>query len=186
MPVPRLSREEVAELVRIGERETGLTFAAAVVSLIEEIAQGSPYFVRLACYHSSLIALSHGRLNVVAADVSEGLEQMVAEAAARLPHRALQRVNRLRTDEPLLAIVVDLAGTPSGWFSVPDIYERTADPALHDAVQAYIGTQLIPAGLMEEEISEGETRFRFVDESLQSFFWIALARDKMSNASPAA
>lgn len=181
LPLPKLVPTEVREIIRLGEDACGITFDAEVIALINDLAHGSPYLVRLICYHSSLTALEHGRTNVLRADIGEGLEQMVQEAAARLPIGALQRANRLdwRGHSELLTHVVHLAGTPSGWFSALDIAEEASnlpDPA---AVERFIREELIPLHLMEEEGAAAEARYRFVDEGLQSFLWITLARSRL-------
>jgi hypothetical protein len=182
LPLPRLEHSEVAQIVEIGERASGLKFDEQVVALINDLSNGSPYLVRLVCYHSSLIALDHGRMAVLRPDVRDGLDQMVDEAAARLSHGALQRAGKLdwAGDVALLETVTHLAGTPSGWFSALDIAEQVRDPNECVGVERFIRNELIPMSLMEEEGSGVESRYRFVDEGLQSFLWITLARNRMA------
>jgi hypothetical protein len=181
LPLPKLSHEEVEEIINLGERASSLQFAPEVVPLIERIAEGSPYLVRLACYHSSLIALESGRMNVLPTDFRDGLNHMVRESAARLSHEALQRSQRLNwvRDEACLDAVAHLAAMPSGWFSILDISEQVG-PAECDNLEAFIRKELIPAGLMLEEEGPRGSRYRFVDEGLQSYLWISLARNRMA------
>jgi hypothetical protein len=181
VPLPKLTPSEMGEIITRGERGSGVAFDAEVVPLIFELSQGSPYLVRLLCYHSSLVALAGGRMQVLRGDVRDGLDHMVDEAAARLAHDTLQRVGKLSwaRDESLLATVVRLAGTPSGWFSALDIAEQVRDPNECIGVERFIRHELIPIGLMQEEGSGADTRYRLIDEGLQSFLWMILARGRL-------
>ena len=181
LPLPKLSENEVSEIVRHGENASGISFDASIVEVINELAQGSPYLVRLVCYHSSLAALSAGRMAVLREDVQEGLDLMVEEAAARLPLTALQsarRIDLVRHAE-LMNCAVHVAGTPSGWFSASDIADEVKDAGATSRIEAFIRDELIPIKLMIQEESGAEARFRFVDEGLQSFLWISLARNRL-------
>lgn len=182
LPLPKLDETEVGEIIRLGEEASGLRFGEDIVAEINILSQGSPYLVRLACYHSSLMALAANRMQIQQQDVSEGLDHMVEEAAARLAHDTLQRVGKLNweRDDPLLETVVHLAGTPSGWFSALDVAEQVRDPNDCVSVERFIRNDLTPMGLMQEEGSGADSRYRFVDEGLQSFLWITLARNRMA------
>lgn len=183
LPLPKLNHNEVSEIIRRGEQASGLEFDGDIVSLIHDLSQGSPYLVRLVCYHASLIALGLGRMKVLRSDVREGLDHMVDEAAARLPVDALQRTAAI--DWPrqgrLLAMVVHMAGTPSGWFSGLDITEQAESPEAAKQIDAFLHDELIPMRLIEQEGTGAEARYRFVDEGLQSFLWITFARSRMVN-----
>jgi hypothetical protein len=182
LPLPKLVRAEVSEIIKRGEEASGIAFDPDIVSLVDDLSQGSPYLVRLVCYHSSLTALEQGRTKVLREDIRNGLDQMVDEAAARLPVGALQRAGRIdwAAHGELLAAVVHLAGTPSGWFSALDIAEQAPGGVEPAAVERYIGDELIPMKLMQQEGAGAESRYRFVDEGLQGFLWITLARNRLA------
>ncbi len=181
LPLPKLTEAEVSEIIRHGEQASGIRFDADIVGMINDLSQGSPYLVRLVCYHSSLAALSAGRMEVLIEDVREGLDLMVEEAAARLPIAALQSSRRidLARHAELLGCTVHLAGTPSGWFSAPDIVDEVKNPETVARIENFISDELIPVRLMLREGSGPEARYRFVDEGLQSFLWISLARNRL-------
>ena len=181
VPLPKLTETEVAQIIRHGEGASGIRFAADIIDIIYDLSQGSPYLVRLVCYHSSLAALSEGRMDVQLADIREGLDLMVEEAATRLPIAALQSARKidLKHQNELLGWTVHLAGTPSGWFSTPDIVDEVSDPQTVSLIERFIREELIPIRLMVQEGSGSDARYRFVDEGLQSFLWISLARNRL-------
>lgn len=181
VPLPKLSRSEVVEIIKRGEEASGIHFTRNIIGIVNELSQGSPYLVRLICYHSSLAALAAGRMKVLQQDVQEGLDLMVEEAAARLPLPALQSARRIDIARhfDLLSRAVHLAGTPSGWFSTPDILDEAGSPEAAARIEAFIHDELIPMRLMLQEGSGADARYRFVDEGLQSFLWISLARHRL-------
>jgi len=187
LPLPKLSKAEVVEIIKRGEEASGIHFTRNMIGIIDELSQGSPYLVRLVCYHSSLAALSAGRMKVLRQDVQEGLDLMVEEAAARLPIAALQSARRidLERHEELVGRAVHLAGTPSGWFSARDIHDTAANAEDAARIEAFIRDELIPIRLMIQEGSGRDARYRFVDEGLQSFLWITLARSRLLGAAEA-
>lgn len=181
IPMPKLSSGEVEEIVRLGERTSGLSFDDQAIAMIETIAQGLPYLVRLACYHSSLSALGQGRVRITPADVANGLDRMVEEAVARLPEQLTHRVAAIDTalDHLLLDRVLRLAAGSNVWIGLQDIVEGTDTTGEAESVVTFMRERLIPGGLMTEDSSTPTPRFRFVDESLQSFLWINLARQRI-------
>lgn len=181
VPLPKLTETEVAQIIRHGEAASGIRFGVDITDIINDLSQGSPYLVRLVCYHSSLAALSEGRMEVSLADVREGLDLMAEEAAARLPVPALQSARRMDFGRhaELLERTVHLAGTPSGWFSTPDIVDEAKNPEAVARIESFIHDELIPVRLMVQEGSGADARYRFVDEGLQGFLWISLARNRL-------
>ena len=181
VPLPKLTEGEIGQIIRHGEMASGIRFAPEIVGIINDLSQGSPYLVRLVCYHSSLAALSEGRMEVQIDDVRDGLDLMVEEAAARLPVAALQsarRIDLVRHAE-LLERTVHLAGTPSGWFSTADIVDEAKSPEAVARIEGFIRDELIPIRLMVHEGHGADARYHFVDEGLQSFLWISLARNRL-------
>jgi hypothetical protein len=181
VPLPKLSAGEVGEIIRRGEEASGISFAPEMVALVAELSRGSPYLVRLVCYHSSLAALSAGRTEVQRDDIRDGLDLMVEEAAARLPLAALQSARRIdwTRNAELLGCAVHLAGTPSGWFSATDIETEAGSPDKAARIEAFLQGELATIGLMVKEGGGHDARYRFVDEGLQSFLWITLARNRL-------
>lgn len=181
MPLPKLAPDEVTEIIRRGEEASGIHFDPAIIASIHELSMGSPYLVRLICYHSSLAALAGGRMEVTRGDISEGLDLMVEEAAARLPIAALQSARRVdwQRQGDLLSRAIHLAGTPNGWFSTADIEADAGSPEDAARIEGFIRDELVPIRLMSQEGGGHDARFRFVDEGLQSFLWMTLARTRL-------
>ena len=172
VPIQRLGSDEVREILRIGEEASGLSFTSGAATMVEQLANGSPYLVRLIAYHSSMIALDAGRYDVREEDVDAGLERMVEETEARLPVLIAQRV---RTANPgsqpqPLAELAAMASTPNGWFTLEG---QKASAQVKALIEKFAS-----AGLIEHRrdvAGEGDT-LHFVDEGLPSYLWMLAAR----------
>jgi hypothetical protein len=172
VPIQRLGSDEVREILRIGEEASGLSFTSGAAGMVEQLANGSPYLVRLIAYHSSMIALDSGRYDVREEDVDAGLERMVEETEARLPVLIAQRVRAANpgSQPGPLAELAAMASTPNGWFSLEGQKPSVQVKALIEKFGS--------AGLLEhrrDPAGDGDA-LHFVDEGLPSYLWMLAAR----------
>jgi len=75
--VPLMTREELTQIIQIGERQTGFRFQSDVVRRIVYISNGYPKFVHLLCLHAGRAAERRGRRQVVTDDLEEAIRDAV-------------------------------------------------------------------------------------------------------------
>lgn len=181
LPMPRLSAEEVRGLIRIGENAAGVHFEERVVSMIELLANGSPYLVRLLSHHASMKALDAGRLSIEIGDIRSALDKAVDEAELRVSPQSLRRIDRFLTSEraTLIGAVARSASTADGWFSETNLTGNL--PA--DISGIDVRSELLKlAGqdqILEVDLDGDPPRFRFYDEALPTYLWMRVARDHL-------
>lgn len=73
--LPRMTKQELAEIIQKGEERTGLKFEDEVTESIVSMSHGMPYFTHSLALESSIIAISSGRMNVTSEDFKMGLEK---------------------------------------------------------------------------------------------------------------
>jgi Cdc6-like AAA superfamily ATPase len=180
VPMPKLTKDEVRSLIQIGENASGIRFDKNLTDLVHALSNGSPYMVRLICHHASLIALDEGRLSISQRDIEKSLERMVEEAHARLAFRTAQRADALRMDDDgrLLSVVSRAASTPDGWFGQTELQAYAKNDAERAAATALIEAELTREGLIDQDTSGPEARYRFSDEGMANYLWVMVARQQ--------
>lgn len=84
IPVPAMDSEELIEMIRIGERESGLHCSPEAATLISELAHGLPYLAGLIGLHAGLSALDRRRSIISELDVWTGVQHAFEEINLRL------------------------------------------------------------------------------------------------------
>ena len=177
LPMPRLTAPEVRSLIRIGEDTAGLDFDDQAIEMIDLLANGSPYLVRLISHHASLQALDEGKLRVELADIWPALDQIVEEAESRVSRRTAEQVKRMFTAErrPALGAAARAASTPDGWFTEGDAL-RHLPKSMAPRCRAELD-MLAEEGILERDDALEGPRYRFRDEALPTYLWMLIARD---------
>ena len=181
LPVPRLARKEVEALIAIGEREAGLEFAAEAVNWIDQVCHGSPYLARLICHHAALAALDAGRRIIGPEDIRLGLAQIVEDAANRLgPVARAACPDVIQPDTaPALAAIALAAATPDGSFGAAEVGAALAEPLPAKAIASALD-HLQTHGLIGRTQEAERTRFRFQDEAMPFYLWMAVAQKRLA------
>ena len=84
IPVPAMEDGELAEMIRIGERESGLQISPEATDLIRELANGLPYLAGLIGLHAGLATVDRESMIVTDKDVWVGVRQAFEEINLRL------------------------------------------------------------------------------------------------------
>lgn len=182
LPMPRMTGAEVRSLIGVGEAGAGIKFEDRVTSMIELLANGSPYLVRLLSHHASMKAVDAGRLVVEVNDIRQALDKAVDEAEMRvdaLGPRGLERF--IQADKAaFVAAVARAATTPDGWFSEADIVENLP-PSLNNVdVHAEFAVLSRVGRILDIQPESEPPRYRFVDEALPTYLWLRIARDHLN------
>jgi hypothetical protein len=181
LPMPRMTGSEVRALIGVGENGAGIKFEDRVVSMIELLANGSPYLVRLLSHHASMKAVDAGRLNVEVIDILQALDKAVDEAEMRVDAMGPRGLDRFmkRDKAPFIAAVARAATTPDGWFSVNDIVENLPTASADVDVKADFHALAGVGRVLDVDQSGTNPRYRFIDEALPTYLWLRIARDHL-------
>lgn len=181
MPIPRMSRDEVATLVAMGEKAASISFEPAAHDLVAEIANGSPYLVRLLCHHASLAAVDDDRDTVTADDIASALDRIIAESEGRMDRRVAHAARQLdfAGNAVALAAVAKADATADGWFTPEDVMAQLPAATDRKDVVAFVDALLVRSGLVGIGDGSHEGEFRFVDEGLPVYLWTQLSRVAM-------
>lgn len=181
LPMPRMTGSEVRSLIGVGEAGAGIKFEDRVTSMIELLANGSPYLVRLLSHHASMKAVDAGRMTVEVSDIRQALDKAVDEAEMRvdaLGPRGLERF--IREDKaPFIAAVARAATTPDGWFSEGDIVDNLPSHLKSFDVKTEFMALAGIGHVMTIDTSHEPSRYRFIDEALPTYLWLRIARDHL-------
>lgn len=179
LQVPKMSDEEVLEIVGKGDREIGMAFEPAASELVVAVSRGSPYIANLLCHHAGHAALNDGRTTVLASDVASAVDLIQGEFEIRIGKALTSRIRALiRHDHgPDLDVAARAAMSAEGAFSVRDIQlfndvdaataERVVDHLLGDAIIR-----------IAEEDDSGK-RYEFIEDALPTYLWISSARSNL-------
>lgn len=73
IPMPRMSREEIQQIIENGLSRLGMTIAASAMDELTSLSQGLPYITHLLALQSGRAALGDGRLQITQNDVDNGI-----------------------------------------------------------------------------------------------------------------
>jgi Cdc6-like AAA superfamily ATPase len=176
LPVTSMSRDEVGALIRNGERASGLTYADEAVEMITSLAAGSPYLAGLLGQHSGLAAIDRDSMTVEPQDARLAIQRACDEIVNRISERSRIAIARNEVHWDALALMALAALQRGGRFNgdvlVPILSEIEArDGVMHAAVDG---------GLIERIESDPAGQFRFIEEGVPTYLWMAQAARRLS------
>ena len=176
---PPMPEDEIRLLVELGGRAGGVTFDEAAVDGVVAVADGSPYLASLLSHHAALGALDDGRLGVTSTDLSAALERALGEFENRIPKPLRDGLGGLMGGGQVRALgaLAKRAQLDHGEFSI----DVPSSAAIESAERRRsLVDRLAAEGLLTElGGSEAQMRFRFVDESLPTYLWLAAAKSQI-------
>lgn len=108
LAVPNMSDDEVRELIQIGSKASGLSYAEAAVRLVVRIANGSPYLASLLAQHAGIAGLDRGVSVVEQQDVMIALDRALSEVEQRVSPACLHNFAQI-TENATHAVLVEVA-----------------------------------------------------------------------------
>jgi Cdc6-like AAA superfamily ATPase len=121
--MPRMSQEELAEIIDHGLRAVGMTIEQNAKQRICKLSQGLPHYTHLLALHAGQAAVADDRQNIVIEDTRYALQQALKHAQQSIAddyHRATASSKQTRYPQVLLACA--LADTDQhGYFTGGDL-----------------------------------------------------------------
>ncbi|MGH7023097.1 MAG: ATP-binding protein [Caulobacteraceae bacterium] len=180
LELPRMSGDEVRQLVSKGEKVGGVTFRAPATDLIVSLAAGFPYLASLLAHHSALAALDGGRTSVVRDDVATAAEGALEELKSRLSRRSQWHIEETVRGGGLAALgaIAAAAQSASGRFTPEDIASRAVSVEQRD-LQLQMAEALARDGaLLKEANDEYGKGYNFIEPSVPPYLWLLALKAK--------
>lgn len=180
IPVPVMSDEELAQMIRIGERESGLSFSTEASALVFRLASGLPYLCGLICLHAGLSALDRKAVVVGTSDVWAGVRQAFEEISLRVLPETRHAFDRAVAGGHGADLhVIAHSALRAGGLVIPasdtDTGERTQSSALfHQIAGEYRVIAPLP--------NDPQGAYTFLDEGAPLYFWMRDADKQASEA----
>jgi Cdc6-like AAA superfamily ATPase len=177
---PRMTPEEIRDLVGKGESASGLVFDEAAREMVVSVANGMPYSASLLSQHAGLAALSEGRTSVDDDDVSAALAEAMLEIHGRLTRRAQFQLRTLVRDgaHKLLGPIAGIAQFSGGCFTRDDIDQALASTEARAKCAELVDRFAAERFLLESVSDEFGQHFRFVDESVPAYLWFLTSQSR--------
>jgi Cdc6-like AAA superfamily ATPase len=174
--MPRMSREELAEIVERGTETAQMTIAATAVKRIAALSQGLPHYTHLLAQHAAHSALDAGRTNVTIGDV----DRAVSRAIERAQQSIMEAYRRATTSGrrslyPQVLLASALASEDEfGFFSAADVRDRLAtitgkQPTGSFAQHLDELTEPERGPVLQKRGAPRRFRYRFVNPLLQPY-----------------
>lgn len=178
--VPKMTEQEVLQIVANGERETDLKFDSKATAFVVEVARGSPYIANLICHHAGHAALDAGRSTVSPTDVTIAVDRAILEFQGRIPTPAQAHVRRLfeQGREDALARTALAALAADGVFDVPDIEatNNVSPKMAQEAIDAMVAERLLNTA-PGDGFSQ---RYAFIEDGLPALIWMIWAQRSLN------
>jgi hypothetical protein len=189
MRVPKMSAAEVRDIVKNGEILCDLHFEDAAVHAIISRSMGFPYLASLISHRAALVALDHGRMDVLVEDIATATEEAVDEFRGRISRRSQMQITDLVAAGNLgvLGALAGAAQSTGGWFTVEDISALFAETDAIGGARA-AAEWLANQHLLIESGNDGfGSAYRFIEPTVPVYLWLLAAKGEFfGRAQPAA
>jgi Cdc6-like AAA superfamily ATPase len=178
LQLPKMTADEVRDLVKNGEAVSGVTFDDPAIAAITVKALGFPYIASLLAHRSAMTAIDNGRVVVGPEDVTAAMDHVVEEFKARVSRRSLTVIDHCAHAGllPALGALGGVAQTVGGWFAPLDIGPQHADaaeiPGLTEVLEKLAKERL----LVETRQEDFGVVYHFFEESVPPYLWLAAGR----------
>jgi Cdc6-like AAA superfamily ATPase len=185
--IPRMSAEEIRQLVRKGEVASGLTFEPAAVEFIVSVANGFPYLASLLCQYVGLAALDEARMRVIAGDVATAISEVLLELRAQLSPQARARIGKLVSSggHSILGRLAGYAKMSNGVFNVNAVDQVYPNAEAAGLCRSMLAELAADGGLIASREDDSGLFYRFIDANVPQYLWLMAEQTKFGGAPPA-
>lgn len=117
--MPRMSREELEEIVQKGLSSVGMTIQDTALREISQLSKGLPHYAHLLGLHAGRVALDAGSLNVTQNHVKEAVKAAIQKTQASIQTNYSKAITSSRKEAlfPQVLLACAIAQTDDlGWF----------------------------------------------------------------------
>jgi Cdc6-like AAA superfamily ATPase len=185
IPVPRMSKSELSEIIVERYNQIGLSCPAAIVEKLVDLAQGLPGYAHLVGREAALSAIRRQRRSLDEADYTEAIKESVRRAQESIVtayNRAVYSAKENIYKQVLLACA--LARTDErGMFAAADIRDQLSK-ILGRSVEIASFTRHLAAfcdpsrgPVLRKSGKKNRFQYQFVDAPLQPYIFMTARRD---------
>jgi len=174
LELPRMTPDEVRQMVSKGEKVGGVTFEPAASEEIVTLAVGFPYIASLLSHHAALTALDGDRTTVTHADVALAATAALEELRSRLSRRSQWHIQETvkRGGLPALGGIAAAAQSASGRFTPEDLAMRAKTPEEKEQQTRMAETLTQQGGLLKESNDDYGRGYTFIEASVPPYLWL--------------
>jgi hypothetical protein len=171
--VPELKRNEVQQMVSIGEEISGLIFDPTASEDIIAMANGSPYLASLLSQYASFSAVDRGAAIVAPLDVHQAAAKVAGELRARLTEASASATDRAIADGwgPTLYALANHSMHQMGCLDPDQLEGVFTDRSFTEVAEQLEKNYALAVPAFDEKAG----RYRFREEGLGSYIWLQLA-----------
>ncbi len=174
LQLPKMTRQEITDLVRNGERVSGVTFDDGAIEAIFHQSLGFPYLATLLSHRSALVAIDHARVKVAADDVAQATGEVVEEFRGRVSRGSLSKISQCAEAGmlPVLGAIAGASQTVGGWFAPGDVQAQHGEAGILAQVGRVLETLADGHVLLETRPEGAGVAYHFVEESVPVYLWL--------------
>lgn len=181
IPVPVMNNEELTELIRIGEKESGLHFSPEAAKLVCELANGLPYLAGLISLHSGLTALDRHNSIVSDIDVWTGVRHAFEEINLRLSPATQHQIDMaIKAGHGDDLRILTRSALRAGGLAIPDQVEESSGARNPDG--ARLARLANDSQLLTPLPKDPLNAYIFADEGAPLYFWMREADQRAEDA----
>jgi hypothetical protein len=187
LAIPKMSDQEIGELVDNGQEASGLTFDGGAKQSIVSIANGSPYLASLLSQHAGLSAIERESLTVTVDDTLTALAEALSELEGRMTRRAQIKIEAALRDGSgwVLGQLAGVAQHCGGEFTAEDVGVAKGGVS-GMRIQSFVDALAEEGVLFSLRQDEFGSRYRFVEETVPAYLWLKAAQTRSVMADAAA
>ena len=180
--VPRMSADEVSQLIRSGEEASGLSFDEDAIEALCFSSAGMPYLASLLSQHAALSALNQGRMTVETADVSAAVSEVLSEIRGRLTKRVRTFLEgRVRNGAVALGAIASFAYLSGTGLSPDHVRSMFPDKISGERAKSELAS-LLAEGVLVPSTADGlEDEVRFKDENELLYLWLLTVKEQLAS-----
>lgn len=192
VPMPRMTHEELCEIVRRGMHLAELDVSSLIVEQIASLSQGLPHYTHLLGYHSAITALDDGRLVVEDGDLEGAIKKSLEAAHESVKRRYHQATfsNRETLYKQVLLACAMAKQDEVGSFGAPDVREKLRAITSHNYDIPAFATHLKDfssehsdqqrrGGILQRIGTTRQFRYRFLDPLMPPYIVMKGRDDKL-------
>ena len=181
--VPRMSADEVEQLVRNGQELSGVKFQAEAAEALGLASAGMPYLASLLSQQAALSALADTRMSVNAEDISNAIASTLSEVRGRLSKSARMVLEgRVRHgSSTALGAVASFAYLSGNGVSADNVSGMFPDQISAARAKSEIA-ELVTKGVLVDGDDGSDHSLRFKDENELLYLWLLTVRDGLGRS----